>query len=150
MRTIIITTIALNLAACSSDAPAPMFPADYADTYVEVRNCRQSSDHDFRRIRILAGPTALEPYNTRQGMFPVDAIVIKEEYEFGDDNCAGPIIEWTAMQRTDGVAQYAWSWQRVSPERKVTDDVDSIERCINCHAACGVPPDGFDGTCALP
>ena len=47
------------LASCSSDGsgdsgPAPLFPADYASTFTEVRNCRSSTEHEFSRVRLSA------------------------------------------------------------------------------------------------
>ena len=48
------------------------------------------------------------------------------------------------MERTNA----GWTFQRVNPDRTVESEDDS--RCIGCHAECGVPPDGFDGTCAVP
>lgn len=136
------------LTACASDDPQPMFRADYTVDYVEVRNCRMSSDHDFRPVRILADPAAKPAYLDRTATFPVDSIVLKEEFEFGDNACAGPIQEWTVMRRTTGSGEEAWDFQRVDAKRKITDEPG--ERCINCHTVCGRPPDGFDGTCAVP
>jgi len=145
----VVTTLAMGFAACSSDPdPTPMFPANYASTYQEVRDCRPSADHDTMKVRMLAGPTAYDPYLARTDPFPVDAIVIKEEYAFEDTTCSGEIVGWTAMQRTTGIGEDAWTFQRVDANRKVTDNVG--ERCINCHTVCGVPPEGFDGTCAAP
>ena len=129
----------------------PDFPADYADDYVEVRNCRGSGDHDLNNIRILAGPSAITPYNGRSEPFPPGAIVLKEEFDFGDLACEGPIKQWTVMRRLeDGSAPDTldWSWQRVDAERKVVD-VDAA-RCINCHSGCGIEPDGYEWTCAMP
>lgn len=129
----------------------PSFPADYLGSYVEVRNCRPSGDHDLNNIRILADPNALAPYNDRNAPFPVGAVVLKEEFEFGDLTCSGPISQWTVMQRlADGSApdNLDWAWQRVDSERNVAD-VDA-PRCIGCHQGCGVAPDGYEGTCAVP
>lgn len=133
------------------DGDPPSFPEDYLDSYVEVRDCRGSGDHDLNNIRILAGPSALAPYQSRSAPFPVDAVVIKEEYDFGDLTCTGPIKQWTVMQRLpDGSspATLDWTWQRVDDKRKV--QAQDEPRCISCHQGCGVAPDGYDGTCAIP
>jgi hypothetical protein len=132
------------LSACGSDGSEPLFAASYASTFVEVRNCRASADHDLNKIRIVAGPTALASYNMRAAPFPDEAIVIKEEYDFADGTCAGPIIQWTVMKKVAGT----WAWQKVDKDRKVVEE--DTPRCINCHTQCGVPPDGFDFTCAVP
>ena len=147
------------LSACPSDdtqeegegGVEPDFPADYAGSYVEVRNCRGSGDHDLNNIRILASPSALEPYQNRAAPFPVDAVVLKEEYDFGDLTCEGPIKQWTVMRRLPDDSSpdtLDWAWQRVDLDRNVVDQ--DASRCIGCHTACGMPPDGYEWTCALP
>ena len=137
----------LFLTACGADA-TPLIAEDYARSYTEVRNCRSSSDHDLHKIRVLADPTARDPYTTRTSLFPLGAILVKEEYDFADSNCTGDIINWTVMQRIDG----DWRWQKLEPDggdgMRVVSEND--ERCINCHSQCGVGPDGYEGTCAVP
>ena len=138
--------------ACGGDdGPAPRFAADYPARFVEVRGCRASADHDLRRIRVLADPAALAPYRTRATPFPAGAVVLKEEYDFADGECAGPVVSWTVMERLPtGTApdRLDWAWQRVDPDRDVVSEDEP--RCVGCHAACGVAPDGHDGTCAMP
>jgi hypothetical protein len=136
------------LGACADDATPPLFPADYAATYTEVRNCRSSSDHDLHRIRVLVEPQALAPYQMRSAPFPVGAIVLKAEYDFADTSCAAPPIEWTVMQKLGTPDQLGWTWQRVDAKRNLETENDP--RCIQCHTDCGVPPDGYDGTCTMP
>ncbi len=144
--------LALSLAACpEAEGPEPYFPENYRGSYVEVRDCRGSGDHDLNNIRILADPAALGPYQMRDREFPVDAVVLKEEYDFGDMTCSGPIKQWTVMQRLPTGSSpdtLDWSWQTVDVERRVQDVEEP--RCIGCHQGCGVAPDGFDGTCAVP
>ena len=134
------------LAACGTDAAPPAFPATYATSYVEVRNCRSSSDHDLHKIRVLADPAALAPYRDRNAEFPTGAIVLKEEYDFADGNCTGQVIEWTVMEKVAASSNLGWSWQRVDVDRDVVAEDNT--RCINCHTQCGVAPDGYLGTCA--
>lgn len=138
--------LAVLVAACGD--PDPRFPADYAATYTQVRDCRSSSDHDLHRIRVLADPEALAPYMTRTSAFPVDSVVLKAEYDFGDTNCTGPEIEWTVMQKLATPEHLGWVWQRVAADRSVTTENDSL--CITCHTSCGIAPDGYDGTCTMP
>lgn len=152
-RITLLALLGLVAGGCEDPAPVdePLFPVDYAQSYVEVRDCRGSGDHDLNNIRILAGPTALEPYQSRSEPFPVGALLLKEEYDFGDVDCSGPIVQWTVMQRVaEGSAPdlLDWNWQRVDSERAVVD-VDG-PRCVNCHTGCGAAPDGYQGTCALP
>jgi hypothetical protein len=140
----------LVLAACGTDDPAVVadLPADYRATFTEVRDCRSSGDHDLHKIRILADPAALEPYMTRAMPFPKDAVVVKEEYDFSDADCAGELIEFTVMKKTNEADFLGWNWQRLTPAREVA--TQNEDRCIACHDFCGAPPDGHDGTCALP
>lgn len=136
-------------AACGGEDAAPVFPADHATTYQEVRNCRTSADHDLGRIRVLADPAARGPYLDRTAPFPDGAVVLKAEYDFGDVDCTGPITQWTAMQRASAAAErLGWVWQRVDRDRAVVSEDEP--RCIGCHADCGVAPDGYLGTCAVP
>ncbi|HWB76047.1 MAG TPA: cytochrome P460 family protein [Nannocystaceae bacterium] len=133
------------------DGPAPLFPDDYDATYVEVRNCRTSGDHDLKNVRILADPAALAPYRDRNAPFPVGAIVLKEEYDFGDLDCTGDITQWTVMQRLmtgSSPDTLDWTWEKVDLDRKVLEP--NATRCIACHTGCGVAPDGYEGTCAVP
>jgi hypothetical protein len=128
-----------------------LFPASYADTYQEVRDCRKSGDHDLNQVRVLADPAALAPYQDRVDPFPEGAVVIKEEYDFADTTCSGELVQWTVMSRTaEGAApdQLDWHWQTVGPDRSVVDDNEVS--CAGCHSDCGVPPVGYAGTCAMP
>lgn len=143
------------LAGCADDGPsdsgpAPLFPADYASSYTEVRDCRSSTEHDLAHVRVLADPQALGPYEGRDADFPVGSIVLKEEYDFGDVECTGSITRWTVMQRLASCLSPAtldWSWQDVDESRRVKT-VDE-PRCIGCHTTCGVLPEGYQGTCTV-
>jgi hypothetical protein len=140
------------LAGCGDDtAPGePFFPADYRGTYVEVRNCRQSADHDLHMIRVLADPLAVGPYTTRDAGIPEGAVLVKEEYDFGDFDCTGPIVKFTASRRLapeSAPDDLDWEWQRLDPSREVV--FEESPRCVACHTGCE-PPDGYEGTCAVP
>lgn len=149
MLAIVLALVTCALVACSDPTP-PEFPADYAASYTEVRDCRASSDHELHHIRVLAAPAALEAYTTRAVPFPVDAIVLKEEFDFADSSCTGPIVKWTVMRKLAAAspATLGWRWQHVGPDRVVVTEDE--ERCITCHTTCGAPPDGYDGTCTMP
>jgi Cytochrome P460 len=162
MKLVVLSALAATLgsaaSACSggggspADAGIPEFAADYASSYTEVRNCRHSGDHDLNYIRVLADPDALEPYMNRDNPFPVDSVVMKEEFEFDDVTCEGPLKQWTVMKKlADGdpnVPSSGWTWQKVSADRTVvSEDKDT---CMGCHDMCGVLPDGYDGTCTMP
>lgn len=142
----------LLLAGCGPDAPpgVPLFPADYRDTYVEVRNCRQSADHDLDNIRVLADPLAFSPYSLRDAPIPEGAIIVKEEYDFGDIDCTGPIVKFSAARRLapgSDPDNLDWEWQRLDASRHVI--VEEAPRCVSCHTGCE-PPDGYENMCAVP
>lgn len=135
------------LAACGADS---LLPDEYRATYTEVRDCRQSGDHDLHSVRVLADPEALAAYSDRSTPFPMGATIVKEEYEFGDDTCAGPIVAWTLMQKLEVGASPSnldWTWQSIDADGAVL--ATDPPRCANCHQDC-VPPDGYDGTCTVP
>ncbi|MCA9691841.1 MAG: cytochrome P460 family protein [Nannocystaceae bacterium] len=160
MRRALLCALACTLAACGDDGEEtdtdtitadPDFPADYQQSYTEVRDCRGSGDHNLNNVRILASPSALTPYQDRVDPFPIDAVVIKEEYAFDDTACTGPISRWTVMRKLEaGSAPETldWTWQDVTSDRTVIE-VDGTG-CVNCHTGCGNPPDGYDGTCSIP
>jgi Cytochrome P460 len=150
---ILVVAAAVGLAcpADDEDAAQPFFPEDYEDSYREVRPCRPSGDHDLNNVRILADAAALAPYQQRSSPFPLGAVVLKQEYDFGDLDCTGEIKQWTVMRKlADGSSPetLGWAWQRVDLARRVLEP-DAV-RCISCHQGCGVPPDGYDWTCSVP
>jgi hypothetical protein len=133
------------LLGCSDSASPPdaIFPADYAATYQEVRSCRRSLEH-AANIRVLVSPDAYAPYADRSAPFPVGSIVLKEQYDPSDLDCAEPLQQFTVMQKLDD----GWAWQQTDADLHEVDV--KIENCINCHDVCGKPPQGYDGTCAEP
>lgn len=128
------------------------FPADYRASYTEVRGCRSSSgDHALNYVRVLADPPSLAPYRDREAPFPEGGVVLKEEFEDFDPTCSGPIKLWSVMIRrpaSEATETLGWRWYEVNPDRAITSE--NLPRCIGCHMACGVPPDGYEGTCMVP
>lgn len=145
--------LALATAACGGDEamPDPDFPADYARTYTEVRDCRASTEHDFANIRVLADPLAEAPYRDRTTPFPEGAILLKEEHDMADEACTGDVLSWAVVTRLapgSSPETLDWRWQKVGAGRRVLSEDEP--RCVSCHTDCGVPPDGYGGTCAVP
>ena len=162
LRTYLLSLLALStLAACGDEEPdrspdpppvplEPLFPADFQQTYQEVRDCRPSSEHDLGRVRVYADPLAQAIYTAREGEFAEGATLVKEEYDGTDRECAGPVTMWTVMQRLPAGSSadtLGWRWQRISAEREVITQDD--RRCAACHTSCA-EPDGFFNTCAVP
>lgn len=151
--TFVVLTAALvcgSTACGSSDGDPPLYPENYRDTYTEVRNCRNSIEHDLMRIRVLASPETLAAYQNRTP-FPVGALLVKEQFDSPDTDCSGPIINVTVMQKLaagEDPDALDWKWQKTDIDNKVIDlDVQS---CTGCHTTCGRPPEGYDGTCTVP
>jgi hypothetical protein len=134
------------------DAAPAAFPADYAASYVQVRPCHPSPDHDLNNVIVLVDPDAADTYMMRDQPFATGAVVLKEEYPISDKSCAGPILQWTAMVKLpDGSSSTTldWHWQKVDADRHVLTDDEP--RCISCHTTCGSPDNGgYEGTCSPP
>ena len=150
MRGVVLTVL---LAACrpDDDGVEPVFPEDYAATYQEVRGCRFSLEHDLIVVRVLASPDALAPYTGRTQPFPTGAILLKEQYAESDTTCAGPIVDFTVMEKLDvgsSPATLDWTWQKVRPDHQTVNT--DIKACTQCHTSCGKAPYGYDGTCTMP
>lgn len=144
---------ALAVSGCADDAPSgpePSFPADYLATYTEVRDCRNSIEHELSRVRVLADAAALGPYQGRDADFPVGSVVLKVEHDGSDTDCSGEPVRWTVMTRLAAGSSpetLDWYWQEVSASRRVTSENEA--RCVGCHTSCGVPPEGYLGTCTV-
>jgi Cytochrome P460 len=153
--TLLLLAVALSFGACHSGPNTPVYlpllPADFAATYKQVRPCRNSTDHDLNNVTVLADPNAYGPYTTRTDPFPVGAVVVKQEHLMEDQNCTEGIVQWTIMVKLeDGSSPSTndWTWQNIAFDRTVQTQNDM--RCISCHAGCGVPPNGYLGTCSSP
>jgi hypothetical protein len=149
LRLAISIVAAWGCGSGSTGAPA-IFPADYAATYQEVRDCRRSLEH-AATIRILVSPDAVTAYNGRAVPFPVGSFVLKEEYAVNDLSCAKPIVRYTVMQKLDpqsSTATLDWEWQETGPDFHETPK--DTATCVSCHSVCGKAPMGYDGTCAEP
>jgi hypothetical protein len=154
---VLSAALAPGAVACGGDethgtpSASPLFPANYASTYTEVRNCRQSGDHDLNVIRVLADPAALGPYLNHNAPFPEGAVLLKEEYDFADTTCSGAITQWTVMARLatgSSPVTLDWRWQQVGDGRNVIGQ--DTPRCYGCHTACTGSSGGYENTCTLP
>jgi hypothetical protein len=152
-----LVAVVLFAGACADEAPAPpppgpavAFPADYAATYTPARECRKSGDHELDFVRVLTDPAATTPYADRSTPFPDGAVVLKEQYDVSDTDCAGPVVAWTVMvKHVAATDRLGWDWQRVGADRRVLETNGS--RCIGCHSGCtGAPAVGYDFTCEEP
>ena len=95
---------------------APIFPADYRSTFIEVRACRLGIEHDSHMIRVLANPIAAEPYLQEQSPLPVGSIVIKEEFDSTNCRNDADLVSLSVMgKQAPGFdpADNDWHWQWV-------------------------------------
>lgn len=148
---IILAACAFTCACGGDPEPDAPFPADYAATYVEVRDCRRSGDHDLNYIRILAEPEVAPAYLARDQPFPEGSVILKEEYDFADGTCAGDITQWTVMVRQAAGSSpetLDWYWYKVDRDGYVVSE--DTPACYGCHAGCEATGVGYLGTCAEP
>ncbi len=146
---IVLPFVALATCDGGSEPPPadPLFPADYAATFTEVRDCRTSADHDLTHVRVFADPVALDAYTTRGEPLPDGSLLVKEEH--ADETCTD-LVGFAVMMREEGYDpdRGDWHWQKLDADRRVTQD-GRLERCGGCHSLCE-EPSGFDWTCAEP
>ncbi len=156
--------VVLSIGTACSPAPTPpasiepLWPADYAASYTQVRPCRRSIDHDLGYVTIHANPSSNEAYAKRDAPFPVGSTILKVEYD--DEECT-TLRGFTVMLREPAGYDPGfgdWHWQKADAARTVFLDgkrsmppanpPTAIDRCARCHDDCGKAPDGFDGTCS--
>ncbi|MGE0519990.1 MAG: cytochrome P460 family protein [Candidatus Binatia bacterium] len=113
----------------------PILPANYRETFVEVRGCRFSTEHDFRNIRVLTNPIAAEPYRRNQNPLPEGSIVVKEEFASSEGCNDADLIVWRVMRKEApgfDSEDADWHWQWIdAPSRHV--QFDDKATCISCH-----------------
>ncbi len=148
------------LVSCGGDdgtspppAEDPLFPADYLQTYTEVRNLRTSSNHDgsnldVAAIRVHCSPgAAADAYVNGVYPLPEGCVLVKTEYA---DPIGSTVVGYTVMQkRAPGTAPFSgnWYWQEADRDRKVIQS-GQIETCIACHTTNSDCSEDF--TCTLP
>ena len=144
-------------AGCGDSAPAApppgpsLLPADYAQTFTQVRDCRSSIEH-LPYILVKTPAALVERYNNGPFPFEVGSLIVKEE--FSDRGCTA-LTGYTLMRKeAPGYdARFGdWHWQRLDAAGKVVHDGKgdgALAVCANCHlvtAACKVR----DFTCTEP
>jgi len=111
----------------------PIFPANYRETYTEVRNCRPSVEHGGVSVRVLASPLAAQPYLEEQNPLPLGSVVVKEEFD-GPECDDADLIRWRVMRKESpgfDSEHGDWHWQWVEADRSVL--FDDKATCIGCH-----------------
>lgn len=140
------------LLACGSDTtqpppgPQPFFPADYASSYVLVRDCRFSLEHDSHEIVVHADPVSAPAYTNGTYPFAAGTVLVKTLY---DDPACSQLAGYVAMRKgPPGTAPASgdWEWQRLDAGRRVLE-TGQIASCISCHSGC---TQGRDFACTDP
>ncbi len=132
-------TATVTASPTTTVALEPIFPANYRDTFTEVRDCRLAIEHNGAMIRVFTNDIATEPYRRNQNPLPVGSIVVKEEYEGLDCSNPAELRRWTAMRKEMpgfDAADGDWSWQRLdAPSRTVTCNTKTCPGfvCVTCH-----------------
>lgn len=140
----------LPMAGCGGNggtappAEEPAFPADYAQSYTMVRDCRFSIPHPST-ITVHCSPEAADAYTTGTYPLPEGSVIVKTVYN--DPGCSS-IRSWSVMQKRE--ANFApafgdWYWQEVNSDRVVTTS-GVVQSCVGCHSMCT----DRDWTCTDP
>lgn len=135
-------------------ATEPVFAADFASHFVEVRGCRQSIEHELEYVKLFVDPDSVaffnrcvvpnSPCNTTQETFPEGATLVKTQYL--DPGCT-ELLRYSAVQKDASQAANGggWRWQEVSVSREVLLD-GSPSACVSCHQGCDP---AFDLRCVM-
>lgn len=123
----------------STSVIAPVFPDNYRETFVEVRDCRLTPPHDGLMVRVLVNEIARDAYLSNANPLPVGSVIIKEAFSGPDCADDARITQWWAMRKeppgfdtTDG----DWHWQLVLREPHIVF-TDGKTNCIGCHSVAG-------------
>jgi hypothetical protein len=138
------TGLALTAGACGGDStPTPpplgpsLLPADYAQRFTQVRDCRSSIEH-LPYILVKTDTALVGRYNG--GPFPFDpgSLIVKEE--FSDPRCTA-MTGYTIMYKESAGydPRYGdWHWQKLDGVGKVVADGKgdgALAVCATCHLA---------------
>jgi hypothetical protein len=132
--------------------PQPLFSADFEQTFVQVRGCRKSIEHDLEFVRLLVRPEDAATYarcvvpdspcGDADG-FAQGALLVKAQYL--DASCT-ELLRWTVAQKDAASTEGGgWRWQEVSAARQVTLD-GAPRACVSCHTHCDP---AFDLRCVM-
>jgi hypothetical protein len=126
-------------AQVDSPTPEKVLPADYKMTFVQVRDCRSSVEHDLAYVVVRARPEVVSVYNSGPYPFAAGTLLVKEQY--ADARCA-QLSGYTVMRKEAGGS---WAWYRLD---RIGTPIEQgkVPRCIACHETCTAR----DQTCSEP
>lgn len=124
-------------------------PLAFMQSYLEMRDCRHSHEHDLRYIRVFASASAQLPYAilNASAPYPVDAHIVKLEYDDADCQNVLGMTSMRKLERGRNPSGYDWNWQKLTAAGEVLEE-GAPQRCLFCHKHHCAPPWGFDLTCA--
>lgn len=133
--------LALAIGGCEPD-PEPetapsLLPADYAQGFVQVRDCRPSTEH-LPNILVKTAPSLVAVFDSGPFPFAVGSLIVKEE--FSDRDCKA-LTGYTLMRKEAAGydATYGdWHWQRLDAAGRVLADgkgAGATIKCASCHAS---------------
>lgn len=147
-----LLALSLTLACAQVDSPnAPVvLPADYKATFMQVRDCRPSADHDLHHIVVRVKPELAAAYNAGPYPLPAGSLVVKEEFGDQDAQCQN-LLGYTVMRKeAGGYFPAGGDWQYFTLDSLGAVLVGGPQpRCASCHTSC---PGGRDRDrlCANP
>ncbi len=133
----IVLAVNFALSGCPN---VSIIPPNYAQTFIEVRDCRLSTEHEGYYIRVLTDAGAAQPYRENSPSLPVGSVVVKEEFTRSDCR-SDSLVRWSAMRKEPpgfDPTSRDWRWQRVLRDGTVV--AEGGASCVGCHArpACAV------------
>jgi hypothetical protein len=148
-----IAALALAAACGGEDTigtRAEIIPDDWETAWAELRDCRNSHEHNLHHIRVFANAAAEEPYRelSPDTPYPVGAILLKPEYDYPGCN-PEDIVRFTVMEKQpSGYSARGndWRWIQTSADLTIEEDGER-PGCISCHEDHCAPPVGYDMTC---
>jgi hypothetical protein len=138
MRAAALCLVAIALASCAKiDSPDAevVLPSDYRTSFVQVRGCRSSIDHDLMNVVVRVRNDQAALYDDGPYPMPEHALVVKEQYR---DNQCHDLAGYTVMRKEGGgYFPAGGDWQYFSLDAFGSILMQGqVARCAGCHAMC--------------
>lgn len=158
MRIGVAALLAAAAAGCDDGGePAieSVVPPDFETRWVELRDCRQSIEHELEYVRLLADADTAAMYarcvvesSPCSEPFATGATLVKPHYR--DAQCT-ELTGYTAARReAPGESDDAsgWRWQVLDADGHVERDGELAD-CVSCHTTLCGPGAGYDLRCVM-
>lgn len=138
------------------DGPTSLLSDDWRSTYLEVRGCRASPDHDLEHVALWMDPASKVKWDTCVDAFPEGGSTCTEGFPEGAtfvkpqylDGACTQLLRISIAKKDRRFAETGgWHWQEIAfdGERESITKDGAQPRCVGCHATC----DGFDQRCYM-